>query len=96
MKKVIKLNEGDLKKIISESVKSVLKEYVEADTDTLFNYVVKGFKKEGIEIGDAGDAEELYQGCSNYSYSDVPIEQLYQKIKEDWLLYKSEQGQYNG
>lgn len=82
-----KLSESKLRKIVAESVRSC---------DDFYNYVIKRFNEEGIEVGDTGDAEELYQGCSNYDYETVPFEQLYQEVKNDWLSYKSEQKQYHG
>lgn len=65
-------------------------------SDDFYNYLIKRFNEEGIEVGDAGDTEELYQGCSCSDYETVPFEQLYQKVKNDWLSYKSELKQYHG
>lgn len=88
---IVKINEQQLKKIVAESVKKVLKERIGNDLDSFYNYVVNRFNQEHIEIGDAGDVEELYQGCSNYNYETEPFDKLYQKVKNDWLQYKSEQ-----
>lgn len=93
-KHTIKVNESTLKRIIAESVKKVLKE--NKDCNDFCKYIMDKFREEGIEIGDAGDAEELYQGCANYDYETVPFEELYQKVKKDWLSYKKEQGGYQG
>lgn len=90
-KNIVKINEQQLKKIVAESVKKVLKERIGNDLDSFYNYVVNKFNQEHIEIGDAGDVEELYQGCSNYNYETEPFDKLYQKVKNDWLQYKSEQ-----
>lgn len=60
------------------------------DIDEFFDYVTKRFKEEGIEIGDAGDAEELYQGCGAYDNENKPFEELYPMVKADWLQYLKE------
>ena len=93
-KNTVKLNEAQLRKIVAESVKKALMENI--DCADFYNYVIKRFNEEGIEIGDAGDSEELFQGCSAYDYETVPFEQLYDNVKNDWLTYKSEQKQYHG
>lgn len=101
-KNVIRINESILRQMVDESVrgilnrkgKSILKE--SNNCDDFYCYVVSHFNQEGIEIGDAGDAEELYQGCSNYDYETVPFDELYQKLKRDWMEYKTGQNQYQG
>ena len=85
---VVKIN-NILKQVVAESVKRELKEYI--CTDDFFNYVVNRFNKEGIEIGDHGDMEELYQGCSNFDFERKPFDELYMAVKRQWLQYKKEQ-----
>lgn len=60
------------------------------DVDEFFDYVTKRFKEEGIEIGDAGDTEELYQVCGAYDHDNTPFEDLYPMVKADWLQYLKE------
>lgn len=106
----MKINGKKLRKIISESIAEILNPTKKVDesimglsdvsetpsVEDFYNYVVNRFREEGIEIGDAGDDEELLQGCGNYDYETVPFEQLYPEVKRDWIAYKSEQNQYHG
>lgn len=72
-------------------VSTLAEQKVNNDLDSFYHYVVNRFNQEHIEIGDAGDVEELYQGCSNYNYETEPFDKLYQRVKADWIQYKSEQ-----
>ncbi len=91
-RKAIKINE----KRLGEIIRNTIKESMGGTLNDFVNYVINRFNQEGIEIGDAGDMEELYQGCGNYDYETVPFDELYDDFKEGWLQYKAEQNAYHG